>query len=119
MIETERLKMRKFTRDDLPWLIELRTQPEVYKHLGGTKLQNPESISARLDFYIDCYAKHGFGCCAMIWKETGEIIGHSGLQPLEDTGDVEVGYTLAPEFWRRGLGYECAMGWLDYGFNTL
>ena len=24
-----------------------------------------------------------------------------------------------PEFWRRGIGYECAMAWLDHGFNLL
>jgi hypothetical protein len=44
MIETERLQMREFTRDDLKWLIEMRTRPEVYKYLGGTRLQNPERI---------------------------------------------------------------------------
>ena len=26
MIETERLKMRKLTQDDLPWLIEMRSE---------------------------------------------------------------------------------------------
>jgi RimJ/RimL family protein N-acetyltransferase len=119
MIETERLKMRPFTRDDLPWLIEMRTRPEVYKYLGGTKLQNPESISNRLDFYIACYEKFGFGTCAMLLKETGKPIGFSGLQPLEDTGEIEVGYSLLPEYWRQGFGYECAMGWLDHGFNTV
>jgi ribosomal-protein-alanine N-acetyltransferase len=119
MIETERLKMRKLTRSDLSWLIEMRTRPEVSKYLGGTKLQNPSSISERLDFYIACYAKFGFGTCAMLWKETGEPIGFSGLQPLEDSGEIEVGYSLQPEYWRMGLGYECAMGWLDHGFNKL
>ena len=119
MIETERLKMRQLTRDDLPWLIEMRTRPEVSRYLGGVKLQNPGSISSRLDFYIACYEKFGFGNCAMLWKETGEPIGFSGLQPLEDTGEIEVGYSLQPEFWRKGIGYECAMGWLRYGFETL
>jgi ribosomal-protein-alanine N-acetyltransferase len=119
MIETERLKMRKLTRNDLSWLIEMRTRPEVSKYLGGTKLQNPKSISERLDFYIACYEKFGFGTCAMLWKETGEPIGFSGLQPLEDSGEIEVGYSLQPEYWRMGLGYECAMGWLDHGFNKL
>ena len=118
MLETERLKMRHLTRDDLPWLIEMRTRPEVSKYLGGAKLQNPETISARLEFYISCYEKFGFGTCAMLLKETGQPIGFSGLQPLEDTGEIEVGYSLLPEYWRMGLGYECAMGWLDYGFNT-
>lgn len=118
MIETERLKMRPLTHDDLPWLIEMRTRPEVYKYLGGTKMQNAEAITKRIEFYFDCYEK-GLGQCVMIWKETGERIGCSGLQPLEDTGEIEVGYSLLPEFWRIGIGHECAMAWLDHGFNNL
>ena len=118
MIETERLIMRPLTHGDLPWLIEMRTRPEVYKYLGGTRMQNADAITKRIEFYFECYEK-GLGQQVMIWKETGERIGCSGLQPLEDTGEIEVGYSLQPEFWRRGIGYECAMAWLDHGFNEL
>jgi len=118
MIETDRLQMRQLTRDDLPWLIEMRRRPEVRKYLGGERMQNPEAITRRLEFYFDCYEK-GLGQRVMIWKETGERIGCSGLQPLEDTGEIEVGYSIQPEFWRRGIGYECAVRWLDHGFNAL
>lgn len=117
MIETERILMRRFSMDDLPRLIELRSDPEVYKYLGGTRLQNPEAIEKRLRFYLDCYKKYGFGSCAMIWKETGELFGWSGLQPLEDTGEIEVGYGMAKEFWGKGIGFECAREWLRYGFE--
>ena len=117
MIETERLLIRKFTLDDLPKLIELRADPEVNKYLGGTRMQNPEAIEKRIPFYIDCYKKYGFGMCAMIWKESGEMIGWSGLQPLEETGEIEVGYGMAKEFWGKGIGFECAKAWLGYGFN--
>lgn len=37
--------------------------------------------------------------------------------PLEDTGEIEVGYGLAKEFWRKGIGFECAKAWLEYGFE--
>lgn len=46
------------------------------------------------------------------------MIGTSGLQPLEDTGEFEVGYNLSEKYWRQGFGYECAMAWLKYGFET-
>ena len=118
MLETERLIIRKLTPDDLGWLIEMRTEPAVYKYLGGTRMQNPEAITKRMQFYLECYDKFGFGQCAMLWKETGEAIGASGLQPLEDTGEIEVGYSLKEDYWQKGLGYECARAWLDYGFNN-
>lgn len=118
MFETERLLIRKFTPDDLDKLIELRSDEEVIKYIGGKRMQNPESIAKRLQFYIDCYEKCGFGMCAMIWKETGQMIGWCGLQPLEETGETEVGYGMTKEFWGKGIGVECASAWLRYGFET-
>jgi [ribosomal protein S5]-alanine N-acetyltransferase len=117
MLETERLIVRRFTPNDLEKLIELRSDDEVVKYLGGRRLQNPEAIAKRLDFYIDCYRRFGYGMCAMIWKETGEMFGWSGLQPLEDSGETEVGYGMIKEFWGKGIGYECALAWLRYGFE--
>jgi len=118
MIETERLFFRKLTPEDLPWLIEMRSPEPVNRYLGGTEKQNPEALAIRLKFYIGCYEKFGFGNCAMGLKSTGELIGTSGLQPLEETGEIEVGYNLSERFWRQGYGFECAMGWLKHGFEN-
>ena len=118
MIETERLFYRKLTTDDLPWLIEMRTPDAVSRYLGGAKMQNPESLAVRLKFYMDCYETFGFGNCAMGLKKTGELIGTSGIQPLDTTDEIEVGYTLSERFWRQGYGYECAYGWLKHGFES-
>lgn len=118
MLETERLFIRPFTLDDLPRMIEMRSEAEVSKYLGGAKLQNPEKITARMNVYLDCYEKYGFGVCATIWKETGEMIGWSGLMPLDWTTEIEVGYGMIKRFWGQGIGSEAAKAWLDFGFNV-
>ena len=117
MFETERLIIRKFTFDDLARLIELRSDEEVIRYIGSRRLQNPEAIAKRLKFYIGCYEQYGYGMCALVWKETGEMIGWCGLQPLEETGETEVGYGMIKEFWGRGIGFECARAWLEYAFT--
>lgn len=117
MIESERLIFRKFTVDDLPALITTRSDPEVIKYLGGTKLQNPEALAKRIRFYISCYDSHGFGMCSMIWKPTGQVIGSAGLQPLDGTEEIEVGYSMVKEYWGRGIGTEAARAWMEYGFR--
>ncbi|PYS98648.1 MAG: hypothetical protein DMF63_14750 [Acidobacteria bacterium] len=117
MIESERLKFREFTVADLPTLIEQRSDPDVNKFLGGTKLQNPEALAKRIRFYMSCYETHGFGMCAMIWKPTGEVIGSAGLQPLDGTDEIEVGYSMIKDFWGKGIGTEAARAWMDHGFN--
>lgn len=118
MIETERLIFKKITAEDLPWLIEMRTPDAVNRYLGGPEMQNAEALAKRMPFYLECHEKFGFGFSVMELKSTGERIGTSGLQPLEDTGEIEVGYNLSEKYWRQGYGYECAMAWLQYGFET-
>jgi ribosomal-protein-alanine N-acetyltransferase len=118
MIETQRLYFRKFELGDLPQLIEQRSDPDMYRFLGGTRMQNPEALAKRIRFYMSCYDTHGFGMCPMFWKETGEMIGAAGLQPLEDTGDIEVGYSVIKALWGKGIGTEAARGWMEFGFNN-
>jgi ribosomal-protein-alanine N-acetyltransferase len=118
MIETERLFFRKFELDDLPQLIEQRSDPDVYRYLGGTRMQNPEALAKRIRFYMSCYDTHGFGMCPMFLKETGEMIGAAGLQPLEDTGEIEVGYSVIKQYWGKGIGTEAARAWMEFGFNN-
>lgn len=118
MFDTERLAIRKITAADLAWLIEMRSHEAVNRYMGGARLQNPEAITARISLYLDCHEKFGFGFSTMALKTTGELIGTSGLQPLENTGEIEVGYNIAEKYWRQGFGYECAIAWLKYGFET-
>lgn len=117
MIETERLIIRPFTDADLDRLIEMRSDPDVNKYLGGARLQNPEAIAKRMKVYMAAYEKYGFSASAAIWKETGETIGWGGLMPLEDSGEIEVGYGFIKEYWGKGLGTEITRAWLDYGFG--
>lgn len=117
MIETARLIIRPFTPDDLDELIEMRSDPDVYRYLGGTRLQNPGAITRRLGAYMAAQEKYGFSSCAAIWKQTGRMVGWGGLMPLEDSGEVEVGYGFIKDFWGLGLGTELTRAWLEYGFG--
>jgi RimJ/RimL family protein N-acetyltransferase len=98
-------------------LIEQRSDPDVSKYLGGTKLQNPDALGKRIRFYMSCYESHGFGMCAMVWRPTGEMIGSAGLQPLDGTDEIEVGYSMIKDYWGKGIGTEAARAWLDHGFR--
>ncbi len=118
MLETERLLHQKFTSDDLDKLIEMRADEDVMKNLGGKKMQNPKALRERLQFYISCYEKQ-IGMHAIVWKENGEMMGWSGLQPLKGTDEIEVSYGMIKKYWGKGIGYETARFWLEYGFEKL
>lgn len=109
--------MRPPARDDLPALVALRSDEEVSRYLGGAAKARPEVLDKRLDFYIGCVASHGFAMGPLLLKGGGGLIGWGGLQPLEETGEIEVGYSFAKAHWGRGYATEMAAAWLRYGFE--
>lgn len=117
VIETPRLLLRPFRPDEVEGLIGLRADPEVARYLGGWARQSPEAVEQRFKFYLSCYESHGFGMSAAIRKEDGRMIGWGGLQPLEETGEIEVGYGFEKPAWGQGYATELAAAWLRYGFE--
>ena len=94
IIETERLLLRPFAEEDLAELTRLRSDPEVARYIGGAAMQSSEAIAKRFRFYMDCYARHSFSMMPAIRKDDKAFVGWGGLQPLEETGEIEVGYGL-------------------------
>jgi RimJ/RimL family protein N-acetyltransferase len=116
-IETDRLRLRPLTFADLPVLQRFRADDEVSRYIGGAAMQSPEAVARRLQFYISCHERYGFGMSAIISKADDEMIGWGGLQPLEDSGEIEVGYGFAKDFWGQGYATETAAACLRYGFE--
>ena len=50
-------------------------------------------------------------------KEGGGLIGFCGLQPLPESGEIEIGWWLARAWWGRGLATEAARAALRDGFE--
>jgi ribosomal-protein-alanine N-acetyltransferase len=119
LIETDRLLMRPVTRDDLPTMLRFRADPEVSRYLGGPAMSTPEFVARRFDFYLDCHRRRGIGMCALMRKPDTEMIGWAGLQPLEESGEIEVGYGFDRPHWGQGYATEAANAWLRYGFETV
>lgn len=119
MIETERLILRTLTEQDLDAVVKLNSDPEVVKYITGGVPMPKEQTEARFNFYIEHQKKHGFAIWALINKEDSLFIGLCGLQFLENTENVEVGYRLAKAFWGKGIATEAARACIDYGFKKL
>jgi ribosomal-protein-alanine N-acetyltransferase len=117
IIETERLILRPFTLDDLPEQLRVRSDPEVVRYLGGTAMQTPEFVEARLRIYMECRERYGFSMSPAVRKSDDVVVGWGGLQPLEESGEIEVGYGFDKPFWGQGYATELAAAWLRYGFE--
>ncbi len=57
---------------------------------------------------------------ALIEKESGKLIGHCGLliQNVDKITELEIGYSLLPEFWNKGFATESAKKCRDYAFEN-
>jgi ribosomal-protein-alanine N-acetyltransferase len=119
IIETERLILRHFTPDDLDALSLINSDAEVMKYIGDGSPQSREQTSARLAAIMNHWEQHGFGPYAIVYKEHDALIGFCGLQFLDESSEVEVGYRLASSYWGKGIATECAAASLLYGFSEL
>ncbi len=119
LIETDRLRLRPLTNDDLPTLIRFRADAEVSRYIGGAPMQSPEMVARRLKFYLSCHERYGFGMCAINTKADDVMVGWGGIQPLEESGEIEVGYGFAQAYWGHGYATETAAACLRYGFEQV
>lgn len=120
VIETERLWLRQFTLADLEdHYRQITGDAEVMKTLPSAKPIPKERAEALLRRFIDHWERHGFGLWAMIHKQDHQLIGHCGLQFLENTPEVELAYAIAQPYWNQGLTTEAAKASVRYAFETL
>ena len=120
LFETDRLLLRPFIMGDVDDAYRLNLDPEVSRYTGDGGPKTREEMEAILrDDVLGDYQKHGFGRSAVIYKETGEFIGFSGLKYLSETDEVDIGYRFARKFWGKGIATESCRPFLDFGFNTL
>lgn len=119
IIETERLLLRPFTSGDLDEFVVLCADPDVMRYIATGEAYSPERAQMRFNSLIEHWNEHGFGLWAMIEKAGDEFMGFCGLQFLDDTREIEVGYRLAKRFWGRGLATEAARASLRFGFEEL
>jgi ribosomal-protein-alanine N-acetyltransferase len=66
---------------------------------------------------MDCGERYGFSMSPAIRKSDGAFVGWGGLQPLEESGEIEVGYGFDKPYWGQGYATEIAAAWLRYGFE--
>jgi RimJ/RimL family protein N-acetyltransferase len=80
---------------------------------------------AAIQFTLDWLRKHpadakwGFYCVELPASDNdkGTLVGAGGFKGAPDAdGIVEIGYSVLPEFQRRGYALEAVLGWVGFAF---
>lgn len=122
-IETHspRLLLRAWRDADLPALAALNADSEVMRHFPAP-LDSEQSaqLLARIREHFDA---HGFGFWALERRDSGELIGVTGLAQVGFAAPfvpaVEIGWRLARAHWRQGYAREAARAALAVAFERL
>jgi ribosomal-protein-alanine N-acetyltransferase len=138
-IVTERLVLRRITRDDLPFYSRIQADPDVARYLAHGNPRSYEESAEWLDAIVDSYRALELGQIAVTRKSDGALLGRSGVshlqternarpdgtrlgyyfpQPAPEGADVvtqaELGYTFDRNAWGHGYAREAVKGVLDY-----
>jgi ribosomal-protein-alanine N-acetyltransferase len=117
-IETDRLRLRPFTMDDLDdYHTQIYSDPDVTRFLPGGKPRPKEGTQVVLEFSIKHGWEHGFTLWALVRKADNQFLGHCGLIFIHDTQVVELAYAIGKAFWGQGYTTEAGHASLRYGFE--
>jgi len=122
-LQTERLILRRFTRDDVDNLVDLDSDPEVMRYLsGGTPTPRNVIENLILPRFLHSYERFpGLGYWAAIDRSTGAFLGWFCFSPPAEgrAEEVELGYRLRREAWGKGLATEGSRALIEKGFAEL
>ncbi|MGI9167478.1 MAG: GNAT family N-acetyltransferase [Pyrinomonadaceae bacterium] len=115
-IETNRLRLRMFSPEDLDDLAGLFADPDVTRYVGNGMPGTREDARLALEGILKHWEDHGFGRWVAADRETGKFLGLGGLR--SHFGTPELVYHLLKPNWGKGLATELAKATLRYGFEA-
>ena len=129
ILETERLLLRPPIEEDLEAWAVMLSDPEVIRFLTGS---TRHEVAAHIQTVRERHAADGFGLVAVVSKEDDRVLGRAGLLVWDartwtpttladagEDGELEIGWTLAREFWGRGYATEAGAAARDYALEEL
>lgn len=114
MLETERLLLRRLEATDADAIFAMRSDADVMRYIREPQKRRETENWIRL--VSSRWEKDKLGFCAVVEKASGVLTGWCGVWRLAETGEVEIGYAVAKEFWGRGFATEAAAALLEYAF---
>lgn len=111
-IETPRLYLRGFEKDDADFAISIWNDPGMGEYLADEAM---EEISEEYRRSIEILGESKT-CCYLIseLKESGERIGTCSFIPSEDGLTYDIAYCVHRNYWRQGYCTEMVQGMIDH-----
>lgn len=117
--ETERLSFRKFTPSDFEAWLPFHQDPRSSQYWEGVPQDPIQSCKEQFTKLFERYDNNLGGMNALTHKVNGKLIGMCGLlvQTVDETRELEIGYSILPEYWKKGYATEAAIKCRTYAFE--
>jgi RimJ/RimL family protein N-acetyltransferase len=120
VLETQRLRLRRYTEADAPFILKLLNEPSWIANIGQRKVHSLADARTWIrERLIGNYERQGFGFWAVERRQDDALMGMCGLVKRDTLPDVDLGYAFLPAFWGHGYAREAAGACLDYARNEL
>lgn len=116
-LETTRVWLQPWEAGDHVPFCRLTQDARVMRYISNGQLWNELQTREFIERQRAGFATRGFCLWKLVHKETSELSGMCGLQPLVNTSDIEIGWWLLPELWGKGIATEAARCALAFGFQ--
>lgn len=125
-LETERLILRRFTRDDAQDMFDTWAgDEETTRYLSWGPHASVENSRGYAEYLEGNYANPNAYDWCLVLKETGKPVGSLGVVRINDAlGEAEIGWVIGRSYWGRGLMPEAGRRVIDFlldevGFNRV
>lgn len=119
LLETERLRLRGYRREDLGDLAAMFADEEHMRFYPAPFTR--EQTGVWIERQFERYRDDGFGLWIIEERDTGAFLGTAGpsIQVVEGTREVEIGWHVRPGSKGRGFAPEAAGAARDWAFANL
>jgi RimJ/RimL family protein N-acetyltransferase len=122
-LETDHLSLRRWRPDDGPAMDAIWRERDIWSALRPDIPFDADAGAAMLNRHVGHWDRNGFGLWAVMERHSDEIIGWVGPSHpafIPDLSDrIEIGWTLRPPWWGRGIATEGAEAAIDAVFEHL
>lgn len=117
-LETDRLILTEFMKNDSEELFKMRSDERVLKYLDRAPHKSIQDSELMIDEMIISYNnKEGINWIIRK-KDTLNVIGYIGYWRMrKEDVRAEIGYAMKPEFWGKGFMQEALTKVIEFGFK--
>jgi [ribosomal protein S5]-alanine N-acetyltransferase len=119
-LDTDRLRLREMTPQDVTALLKHLGNPEVVKYMDMQPIKTREQANEWLRWMGSYFSAHDGLRWGVTLKADNTFIGSAGIGNWNrEARYAEIGYDIAQPYWDNGYATEVSRAIIEFGINRM